>query len=103
MKTDDEIKETRYIRELRKENIKLKRENKRLRKINQQLEDEILMMSGYHIEEEDLEMPVKPDLKKEEKSCYACGSYDTEIFQAGQFYFLKCHSCLAKKKIKTEN
>lgn len=99
MKTDEEIRETRYIRELRKENIKLKRENRRLRKINQQLEDEIYNMIGYN--EEVICEPDPPQKKsKEDKSCEACGSYDTETFEAGVFLFARCHSCNFKKKIK---
>lgn len=103
VKTDEEIRETRYIRELRNQNIRLKRENKRLRKVNQQLEDQILMITGYD-EEKAVVEPVAHSSKpsKEDKSCHACGSYDTEKFQAGIYYFIRCHSCLSKKKIETD-
>ena len=95
-KTFEERLESKYIRHLRKEIAKLKRENQQLRKKVRRQEfeleenSEILLDANY--------LGQVADNKKERVTCAKCGSYDVQIFKSGLFDFYKC-SCGSKGRL----
>lgn len=90
MKTLEGRLDTREMRGLRKEIIRLKREVAQLRKKNARLECEL------HYEP-DPEEEVEPIYKKKESkdrfTCPSCESYDVLEFTAGVHDFYSCGSC----------
>lgn len=95
MKTCYEIEETRYIRSLRKEIVRLKSKVSQLRKKNKRLEHEI-----YNCEEgEEPEVEPHEEVIQDKKyrfTCPSCGSYHVQEFTAGNHEFYSCSVCSSK-------
>ena len=84
-KTFEERLESKYIRHLRKEIIKLKRENQQLRK-KARRQDHAMTEDS----EED-NTPTEVIIPRENKTeCPKCGAYGIEKFSSGVFDFYKC-------------
>jgi predicted RNA-binding Zn-ribbon protein involved in translation (DUF1610 family) len=100
-KKPKDIEETRYIRELRKENIKLKRENAQLRKRATRLEMDWLEMDSQVDEEleKNIEKLKKKDKKADKIQCPKCGSYDIIELELRDMPYYKCHSCGSKGRL----
>lgn len=98
--------ETRYIRDLKKQITKLKKENAQLRKQTMRLTDEI------SDKDEDLHLINYAEESKEDKyynsrrdpagSCSHCGSYDVVWFSVGIYDMCRCESCGGKDKRLTK-
>ena len=97
MKSSEDRLETRYVRSLRKEIIKLKRENAQLRKKNSRLENE-LPVDEYDNDEDTYQSSKGFNKHQPITECESCGSYKVRFFSAGLFDFYTCDSCGAKGK-----
>lgn len=104
-KTWKEKEETRHVRELRKQIIKLKRENAQLRKRATRLENDWI---DYEVElEEDLEKEfekVAEKLKKpadnaDKLQCPKCQSHDVVELTLRDLPYYKCHGCGSKGRL----
>lgn len=93
-KTQAEVMETRYIRELRKENQKLKRELAQERKKNKQLAKNI--EESEHEEPTDEIRPCQESTNYCDNRCNFCGTKNLALFTLGERKYFKCHSCGTK-------
>lgn len=93
MKTKDERHESKALRELRKENIRLKRQIKEMRKEVRQIEDE---------DTDDSQPLVQSQLKssKHKFTCPSCGSYSAETFEVIGRHFFRCEDCGSKGRLE---
>lgn len=96
LKTFEERLESKYIRHLRKEIIKLKRENRQLRKKVRQQEYEAIPIDP---EPEPALIELQIMNNKEKVECPKCGSYDVDKFRSGVFDFYRC-SCGSKGRLE---
>lgn len=101
VKTFDEKLETRRVRNLRKEVIRLRREVAQLRKKNMRLENEIIYNSEDDTDENIQESQKYTEPSKERFECPSCGSYDVSEFEAGAYTFYNC-SCGSRGRKKVE-
>lgn len=91
MSKTDSRNESKLIRELRKENIKLKRELKQLRKINNRTEVEMEEFRSV------IEIEVaEPPKKKKKDECPKCKSFDLHIFKLRGKDYYHCSECGSK-------
>lgn len=93
--------ESRYIKDLKKQIIKLKRENAQLKKKNSRIENDFAEYDSF-IEEREKEKYLKKYPLKEEKQkneCPSCGGYDVVVFEVMDRLYYKCE-CGSKGKCK---
>lgn len=90
-----EESESKLIRNLRKEIIKLKRENAQLKKRNSRIEND--WVEYLATKDEEVETAEEPK-KKKRQTCGKCGSYSIETFSVGDKEFYRC-SCGSKGRI----
>ena len=89
MKTPEERQETKAYRELRKENIRLRRQLKEMRR-------EMRFIEEAADSENDFVFVALPAPQVEKFPCPKCGSTSTSVFQlVGRDYY-RCLSCDAK-------
>jgi hypothetical protein len=98
-KTPEQRLESRAMRELRKQIIRLKRENAQLRKRNSRIENDFADF-GEEIAYESLEENV-PELHRPEQPCPKCGSNDIVVIQLRGLPYYRCQvmTCNAKGKL----
>lgn len=92
-----EQSESKLIRNLRKEIIKLKRENAQLKKRNSRIENDWAEFVANQDEEENY-VPADPKRKKR-ITCAKCGSYSITEFILAEKEYYKCEDCNAKGRI----
>jgi len=96
-KTVSERQETKYIRNLRKQIIKLKRENAYLKKRNTRIENDF---AEFHAESEnETEEPIE-EKKATEKpvTCPKCHQ-EVVVFELREVKYFKCHGCGKKGRL----
>lgn len=91
MKSLDEREETKYIRDLRKENSKLRKEISAMKKKNNRLENLVP-------DDDELPPPIAKEIKDILNPCPKCDSKKVELVIAGIFEILICSNCGAKSK-----
>jgi hypothetical protein len=98
MKTPEQRLESRELRELRKQVIRLKRENAQLRKRNSRIENDFadfrddLMYESLQDE--------GPEVRKEQTPCPKCGSKDIHILELRGLPYYKCANAECESKGK---
>jgi hypothetical protein len=86
---DPHLPESRFIRELRKQIIKLKRENSQLRKRNTRIENDY----AEHQATVDAELDFV-EAVEEVRECPHCkSSEDVAVFKLKEVEYFKCHVC----------
>ena len=97
-KSEEQREETRRIRELRKQIIKLKRENSQLRKRNTRFENDWAISAAE--QEEDFESAtkvVKNNPKDADRiECPKCKSFEVFEFTLRENLYYKCQECGSK-------
>lgn len=97
-KTLQDKLETKYIRDLKKEISKLKRENQTLRKkANRNYYD---FFPPEQIEEPVVVCEIEVEKEKEVRRCPECDSKKADFFEVGLFEFYKCENCDTKGRVK---
>jgi len=98
-KTTEQRLESRAMRELRKQNIRLKRENAQLRKRNSRIENDFDDF-GEELAYESLEENI-PELHRPEHPCPQCGSNDIVVIQLRGLPYYRCQviKCGSKGKL----
>jgi late competence protein required for DNA uptake (superfamily II DNA/RNA helicase) len=92
VKTKDERNESKALKELRKENIRLKRQIKEMRK-------EIRQEENDDSDEPQPEILTKAKEPRNKFSCRKCGSYSVEIFEVVNRDYFKCQDCGSKGRV----
>lgn len=93
-KTVQEREEGKALRELRKENIRLRREVKQLRKLLARIDRE------EADSEEEFEVVVVTKNERPRPKCPKCGfSKDLYVFQLRNEDYYRCHNCDSKGKL----
>jgi len=93
--TDKE--ESRYIRELKKQIIKLKRENQQLKKSKRRMEH--LIDEAEDDEPVEPPKPFKTSSDKDSETCPKCESEDIITFELRKIQYYKCGACESKGRL----
>ena len=98
-KTPEQRLESRVMRDLRKQIIRLRRENAQLRKRNSRIENDFVDFReeiAYEALEENI-----PELHRPEQPCPKCGSSDIVVIQLRGLPYFRCQveACSAKGKL----
>jgi DNA-directed RNA polymerase subunit M/transcription elongation factor TFIIS len=89
--------DSKLIRDLRKQIIKLRRENAQLKKRNSRIENDFLEIQSAVVDDEPQEeVPVKT--KKIRNTCPECGSFGIMEFQIRDTPYYRCLDCKCKGK-----
>jgi DNA-directed RNA polymerase subunit RPC12/RpoP len=94
--------ESRYIKDLKKQIIKLKRENAQLKKKNSRIENDFADYESF-LEEKERQKFAKQNHSMESKKkaeCPSCGGRDVVEFEVMDRMYYKCSECGSKGKFK---
>jgi len=99
MKTPEQRLESRELRELRKQVIRLKRENAQLRKRNSRIENDFAEFRDEVVYESLQEET--PEVHRDATPCPQCGSKDINILELRGLPYYKCLNlgCESKGKL----
>lgn len=99
----EDLRESKLIQELRKQIIKLKRENSQLKKKNARIENDYAeYIAEVELEESTVVYDIESfaNAKKSEKDeCPKCGAYEIVNFNVGNNKFYRCECCGSKGKV----
>ena len=97
-KTPEERLESRTIRDLRKEVVKLRRQVAEMRKRNSRIENDFASFRD-EIAFESLEDEQAPEIERKKLPCPKCSSDETSTFLLCKNEYYKCLSCGSKGRI----
>jgi DNA-directed RNA polymerase subunit M/transcription elongation factor TFIIS len=100
----DEGEESRYIRDLRKQIIKLRKENAQLKKKNSRIENDFVDYDILieELERDRFEKKNKSKVDKHSIECPGCGGRDVVEFEVMERMYYKCSECGSKGRAKLQ-